>query len=173
MQLRLNLDKPTARFPTLVDMGASGTVYTSLVDDQRIELIAARATLIEKSKRSNESVLPWKVFRGTAGQLKPFVFAPRQSVASAEGWIHVMDRKRCLAMAISQFARSSEDQITTSADGTVATWKSFAMSPVDTRRDAKSLLAWLHFVHYPPQYSAGASPQAMQHPVETKVIGNR
>ncbi len=169
MQLRQNLDKPTGRTPTLVDMGAAGTVYTRLVGEQQIELVATPAVREVRSKNNAATVLPWRIFKGTPGQMRPFVFAAKAGARRADGWIHVMDKQRCLALSVFRFAGRRKGRIAATADGTVTVTSG---SPEDTQGaagDRHSLRAWLHFVFFPPQQSATASPQAMQHPIETSV----
>jgi len=171
LQLNLKLDPPTAGAPTVVDLGASRTVYTTLAKDEQVELRAAPLAL--PGREDGNAPLPWRVFRGRPKQLQPFVFAPKGSTAVAEGWVHVMDRKRCLALAVDQFARRAEDRINVAADGTVTAWKSFPSRQTDRASDSKPFRAWLHFVEYPPQYGAMTSPQSMMHPIELRVVETR
>jgi hypothetical protein len=159
-QLDLNLRKPTAAGPTLVDFGASSVVYTSLRPGQEAELNAG--------PRPADGH-PWKVLRGEPDKLTPFALGAKQAVAPrVEGWAHVMDRKNCLALAVDAFGRDALDRIGVAADGKVAVWREYA--PARTVRP-KRLHVWLHFVFFPPQYSAGASPQQMQAPLEVRVKG--
>ena len=78
----------------------------------------------------------------------------------------LMDRKNWLALALDGFGRGALDRISATADGKVMVWREY--SPA---RDAhrKRLHVWLHFVFFPPQYSAGASPQQMQSPLEVRL----
>lgn len=162
MQLNLNLDKPSPD-PTLVDFGASSMVYVSLYPGQEAELVAGSMT-----KTGNTTPQPdWQILRGEKGRLSPFA-ANSKSIAegSIEGWCHIMDRKKCLALAVHSFARDTVDRIGTGADGRVTVWREF--SPGQSAKQ-KQLRLWLHFVHFPPQASAGASPQQMQWPLDVKV----
>jgi hypothetical protein len=77
-----------------------------------------------------------------------------------------MDRKNCLALAVDAFGRDALDRIGVAADGKVTVWREYA--PGKTVRP-KRLHVWLHFVFFPPQYSAGASPQQMQAPLDVRV----
>jgi len=159
--LRLKLDRPTRDAPRSTTVGASRTVYTTLAGDEQVEL---RAGL------SGDASLPWKVFRGRPDRLQPFVFAPTRSTAAAEGWAHVMDRKRCLALAVDQFAREGEERLNVTADGTVTAWRSFPARQADRAAGGRSFRAWLHFVEYPPQWGGQSSPQSMQHPIELRLV---
>src|SRR5262249_39438213 len=76
IQLHLKLDQPTADAPTIVDIGASRTVYTTLAKDEQVELRAGPLALPGREDVSGDARLPWKVFRGRPKQLQPFVFAP-------------------------------------------------------------------------------------------------
>jgi hypothetical protein len=167
IQVRLKLKQPTASAPTIVDLGASRTVYTTLERDEQVELRAAPFGVGKEP--SDYSSYPWKVFRGLPDRLEPFVFAPLRSATEAEGWVQVMDRKRCLALAVGEFGKG-EGCIHVSAAGTVSAWKTIATRPSGCATDARSFRAWLHFVEYPPQYGALSSPQSMMHPIELRVV---
>jgi hypothetical protein len=159
LQLHLNLNKPAAATPTLVDLGAASTVYTSLHQGQEAELTAGPL--------SADARHAWKVLRGEHGRLVPFALGPKPSTnPRVEGWAHIMDEKRCLAVAIDAFARDTSDRISATADGTVTVWREF-----DSAKNAvrKRLRLWLHFVFFPPQLSAGASPQQMQAPLQVRM----
>ena len=79
-----------------------------------------------------------------------------------------MDRKNCLAMAVESFARNARDRIIVTADGGMTLWREYDTA---TKAERKRLRCWLHFVFFPPQYSAGASPQQMQSPLAVRVTG--
>src|SRR5262249_47926036 len=149
--------------PTLVDFGAASMVYTSLGRGQEAELSAGPLAAATKRNAGH----PWKILRGDHGHLTPFALGSKQSAAPrVEGWVHVMDRKRCLALAFAAFARDAHDQIGVTADGQVTVSRVYAPAK---DRSRKRLRAWLHFVFFPPQGSAGASPQQMQTPLEVRV----
>lgn len=162
MTLHMNLDPPTRKLPTMVDMGAASTVYTSLVGDDKIEMRASPTALS-----------PWQIVRGPADNMQPFAAASQKSKIPAEGWVHVMDSKRCLALAIERFAQNAPETISATADGTISTWKDFSRAAPDAKRPEKTFRTWLHFVHFPPQQSAGASPQVMQHPIQVRVVKSK
>lgn len=148
-QLHLNLDPPTAKEPTLVDFGASRTVYGSLRPEWQMEL-RARPSL----------EIPWQVWRGKAGELRLMEAAPLKSAAFAEGWAHVMDRRRCLALAVSEFSKQGDEQLTIDADGMLSAWRTFAAEG----GQEKTMRSWFHFVTFPHQLGAATSPQSMQNP---------
>src|SRR6185436_2959238 len=162
LQLDLNVEKTNAA-ATLVDFGATSVVYTSLPTGQEAELLAsARAT----TKDADDAL--WEVLRGDKGRLAPFALGPKRlNAGRVEGWSHIMDRKICLALALDAFARDTRDRIRAAADGRVTVWREY-----DTTAKArqKRLRMWLHFVHFPPQASAGASPQQMQSPLEIRQL---
>jgi hypothetical protein len=158
LQLHLRLAKAEAAAPTLVDFGATSTVYTWLRQGQEAELSAGPT-----------DTPPWKVLRGDAGRLMPLAKGMKQSVPPrAEGWAHIMDRKNCLALAVDAFGRNSRDRISATGEGTVTVWREY---PRSRNGGSKRLRCWLHFVFFPPQYSATASPQQMQTPLEVRQIG--
>ena len=158
LQLRLNLNPPTGATRTLVELGAARTVYRSLLGNQQVEL---RADQRQSS--------PWQVLRGDGRQLQPFVVSPPRS-AAAEGWAHIMDRKRCLAVAFDRFGQQGEERLNVRADGTLTAVKKFIGAAPDGTAPPKAWRAWLHFVHFPPQQSAGTDPYMMQHPLVVREL---
>ena len=154
LKLSLNLDPPGGRQRTLAELGASRTVYRALAGDTQVELRA--------DMRNTNS--PWQVLRGKGGQLQPFVVASSRSSA-AEGWAHVMDRKRCLAIAFEDFGQLGEERINVQADGTFTASKRFAARNAASEESYKHWRTWLHFVHFPPQQSAATDPTMMQNPL--------
>jgi len=162
LQLDLNLEKGT---PALVDFGAASTVYTSLRSGQEAEL---RAGPLALRKEADGSPL-WEIFRRDQTGVNPFaVGSKRPGSPLPEGWAHVMDRKVCLALAMDAFARDTRDRISATADGRVTVWREYGSS---SKANEKRLRLWLHFVHFPPQATAGASPQQMQAPLEVRQLG--
>ena len=151
--LNVNLDPPV-QVPTLVDFGTTGLVYLSLGPGQESQLQAGAGA--------------WQVLRGRSGRLEPFVAGSKQPGLHAppEGWTHVMDRRRCLAAAVGDFAVGGNDHLSVSADGHVELRRSFSATRTSA---AKRLRFWLHFVPFPPQETAATSPQAMQNPVIARV----
>jgi hypothetical protein len=136
LQLKLNLDQPTRRSRTLVDLGAGRTIYRSLTAGGEVEL------------RADHRTQPlWQILREQHGQLQPFAIAARDA-EFVEGWAHVMDRQRCLAIAFDQFGQQGAERINIQADGTLTASKSFS------GKEPKTWRTWLHFVHFPPRQSA-------------------
>jgi hypothetical protein len=81
-----------------------------------------------------------------------------------------MDRRRCLALAVDRFAEATYDRITSTGSGRVTIWRDILPQGKETRQPRILLRYWLHFVHFPPQWSAGSSPQSMQTPPEIRVL---
>ncbi len=164
LQLDLNLEKASAA-STLVDFGATSVVYTSLRLGQEAELLAGPTAMGSEPAGSPL----WQILRRDQGRDVPFALGPKRSPArQIEGWAHVMDRKICLALAIDAFARDTRDRLNAAADGRVTFWREY--DPAQ-KANPKRLRLWLHFVHFPPQSSAGASPQQMQTPLEVRILG--
>ena len=151
-----HLDAPTREKPTLIDFGAASLVYVSLGPGQRAQLRGGSAA--------------WQVLRGSPDRLEPFVAGPNPADSRPEGWVHVMDRQRCLAMAVDRFAVDTEDSIGVSAAGRLELSRSFRAGKA-VAAAVKRLRFWLHFVPFPPQQTAATSPQAMQNPVVIRVRG--
>lgn len=156
LQLRLNLDPATGAQRTLVELGAARTVYRSLFGNQYVELRA-----------DGQQASPWQVLRGVAGNVQPFMVAAQGSPAAA-GWAHIMDRKRCLAIAFDRFGEQGEERLGVAADGRLSAWKQFPTARSDTKTFTRRWRCWLHFVHFPPAQSASTDPYMMQHPLIVK-----
>lgn len=166
--LNLALDPPRGDAPTLVDFGASSWIYASLNGDQVAELVAGDAP-----GGVAADAAPWQVLRGPAGKLARIAAGRRQDgspVAAAEGWAHIMDRQRCLALAVDEFAATTRDRIVTTADGKLSIWREQERAAAARPPTSHHLRFWLHFVHYPPQYSAGTSPRMMQTPPRIRAV---
>jgi hypothetical protein len=146
--------------PTIVDLGASNTVYGYIKGKERMELSAGHAPGLE-----GESGL-WLIRKGAFDRLEPFAVSPRDGSARAEGWAHVMDRSRCTALAMAGFGRSSRDRIVVDAAGRVRLWRDFAGNGAAPAAGPKSLTCWFHFVGNPVQVGAVTSPQAMLAPLD-------
>lgn len=160
----LALDEPTDEAPTLVDFGAGTYVYVSLAAGQAATLSARPAD--EKRQRG------WDVVRFSRPDYAPQRLAksaapePAGMFQAAEGWLHVMDSRRCLALAVDRFGESSADEIGVMAAGNVNVFRRF---PAAGAGDKKSLRFWMHFVGFPPQHTAATSPRMMMSPPEITV----
>jgi hypothetical protein len=180
-ELNLALDAPKADAPTLVDFGAWTLVYAALASHEIAELRGSPSPAVPASDSRAKPGLEAQgravrcgVFRGTPEKLLPVATnyddsptadAPGPVPAVAEGWLHVMDRRRCLALAVDQFAKDANDSLAVSGDGEVRVWRDYSVATAQTPPfTTKSLRTWLHFVHYPPQHSAATSPRMMQTP---------
>ena len=150
----VNLDPPKPRVPTLADLGAGTFVYSRLGAGQTIRLETT-------GKRR------WRVLRGPSQSPRPYVLSHPDQPRRAEGWLHVMDRTRCLALAVGKFGEQGRDSIECTASGRVVVRRAY---PRDKNRKTKRLRTWLHFVGFPPQESAATSPRHMQTPPEVRVV---
>jgi len=146
-ELMLNLEPPENKAPTIADFGGGTTGYVTLSADQHARLTATH----------NE----WSITRGKHSDAVA-IFASKES--AAEGWAHIMDRERCLAMAVTDFGKSSIDSIEFTGAGHVTASRIF-----NAEAKTKVLRTWYHFVFYPPQISAATGPQAMQQPLRVSI----
>lgn len=137
----------------LVDFGAGSWVYAALAEGEEC-LLEAPA-----------SASSWQIFKGPASRLDPFVTGVQGQ--HAEGWAHVMDAQRCLALAVADFAQVSRDQLHIAADGMVRIQRS--LPPSQTAGKPVRMRCWLHFVANPPHISALTSPQSMLAPLQVDV----
>lgn len=150
---------------TLVDFGGGSQVYLNLgtEDSARLEAVPAIPPAAGK----------WQVWRGSREKLEPFVvFDPALAPAATasgvcEGWAHLMDRTKCLAAAVEDFAKTSVDSLETNGAGRFQIQRRFANAD---GLQKKRLRFWLHFVTNPPHLSAATSPQSMQSPLSVRVL---
>ncbi|MGH7140538.1 MAG: hypothetical protein ACREHD_32795 [Pirellulales bacterium] len=164
-EIAQNLDPPTDKEPTLVDFGASSLVYMSLAPGTAGKFYARRAVPQSKSPVGPS----WEILRGANEKLEPFVVAAsRGRSADAEGWAHVMDRRRCLALAIGEFGNQGDDSIETTAEGNLSLTRRFATDEPNSSM-TKRFQFWLHFVGFPLHLTAATSPQAMLSPLVVRI----
>ncbi len=142
--------------PALVDFGAGTSVYTTLKKGQSAVL---RSGPLE-NKGSG-----WQVLVGPAKAPQPFVVMPPDRPSKADGWAHVMDKQRCTAVAVADFAQDRlRSEIAVDADGRLRCEREF-----DPKTPRKTLTFWLHFVSMPVQIGAATSPQSMMSPLHVTV----
>ncbi len=164
LEVDLNLDTSTSAAPNLVDFGAGTWVYSRLRSGQVAVLEAERPGV-----GPPDSAPAWRVSRGTAKTLRPFVVSDPVRPVRAEGWVHLMDRKRCLALAVDGFGRERLESIQATAEGGIRVRRVFGSQKRPATHN-KSLRCWLHFVGFPPQQSAATSPRHMQTPPAVRVL---
>lgn len=165
--LRMDVGKPVAgraKNPTLVDFGATTWVYAQLAVGEEASLMG----FAKKLNPENGVQRRWELTHGAIGSAQPYVSGPdNASNQAAEGWAHIMDAQKCLALAVDQFSVASQDSIHVRGDGTVT----IERRVIDTARSAQQdLRFWLHFVGNPPHVTAATSPQAMLAPLEVRLI---
>jgi hypothetical protein len=112
----------------------------------------------------------WEVLRGKHAKLEPFVAIPLsgEQRMPAEGWAHVMDRTRCLAVALDEFGKKGDDSIEVTAEGKVTLTRRFLAGAAQLDANRR-LRFWLHFVGFPPHETAATSPQSMLAPLVVRV----
>ena len=169
-KLHLALDEPRGDAPTLVDFETGTWTYVALAAGQAAELEAAAGANGRPQPEHG-----WRILRGPADRMTPFALAPAEKdqatvVPRPEGWAHIMDRRRCLALAVDDFAKSADERLTLSASGDVSLWREFSTRPGVPSPGTKRFHFWLHFVFFPPQQSAATSPRMMQTPPEVKTV---
>lgn len=153
-------DLETEAKPTLVDFGASSIVYTTLQNGE-----TAYLSSIAGHRHA------WEVMKAPfTASGSPLAVAPKGTKREqVEGWMHLMDEKRCTAIAVAGFGTQGD------ANGLTATaWGSCVIKRTFSERDAgeRRLRFWMHFVPMPVQVGALTSPQSMMAPlaVEAKVV---
>jgi hypothetical protein len=171
----LDLDLRLEGAPILIDCGARSTVYTTLEPRERIVFEAGRRL----NTRGRE--LDWAIHKGS--RTSPLLLEAAGENGSGrepEGWVHVMDRTRCTAMAVEDFGRPSRSQGTLDrfeieAEGLLRFERRFRPEQPEPRSGAnpplplkKSVRLWIHFVTMPVQVGAKTSPQAMLAPLQVR-----
>jgi hypothetical protein len=161
-ELNLNVEGD----PTLVDFGAGSLVYAALRPGQAAVLRGG--SLLKEAAPDRPR---WETLVGPADRPRPYVVAPPGARGlDAEGWAHVMDRRRATAAAVAGFADTGEEgEIAVGADGRLRVWKQFARGGAAAPPGPKKLTFWLHFVTMPVQVGAATSPQAMLAPLQVTV----
>ena len=152
-----------------MDLGAHNTVYGSIRNQEVMGLEAGDAIGFPPMKGA------WHINKfNNEVRVNPraITFATSHGLNAplAEGWVHVMDKTRCTAVAIERFGRASRDGIgVRAADGGVDLSRSFVVKRkaenLEPPKGPKSLHFWLHFVPMPVQVGAVTSPQAMLAPL--------
>jgi hypothetical protein len=155
VDLRLAVDGD----PTLVDLGAGSMVYGQIKGQERMTLRARASGLAGKD-------VPWEVLKGSPDRFASFAVPPQGQRGQAEGWAHVMDRTRCVALAVAAFGQAALDEIEIGADGRLRLVRRFADRGAVPLRGPKTWTFWFHFVGMPVQVGAATSPQAMLAPLE-------
>lgn len=164
-EIAQNLQAPTEEEPTLVDFGAASLVYLSLAPGTAGKLRTSTAATPPNATASPRR--SWEVLRGKRERLQPFV-AQSADGGDAEGWAHVMDRSRCLALAVDEFDQRGADSIEVTAEGDVALSRRFAVEERGSP-GSKHFRFWLHFVGFPPQVTAATSPPSMLSPLSVRI----
>jgi hypothetical protein len=155
--LAVNLSLLVEGTPTLVDFGAGSLVYTTLKRGE--------SALLRGAPRPGLRNHPWEVLTGDKDGLVPFVVPGEGKAGPAEGWAHLMDRRRCTAVAMGRFGIASRDEIRLDADGRLRLRRLFGKGV----GGVLSLHFWLHFVDTPVQVGALTSPQSMLAPLSVEV----
>ena len=154
--------------PVLVDFGAANTVYSSLRGgDQWMILRAGEAPGVFPLATAWEIV---KQDKPTS--LLSFARSLPASPGKAEGWAHVMDSNRCVAVAVDRFGTAQRDSIRIDGEGRVVLSREFGKDAGKPAGGPKSLRFWFHFVPTPVQVGAVTSPQAMQSPLRVQWAGD-
>jgi hypothetical protein len=171
----LDLDLRLEGEPILIDCGARSTVYTTLEPRERIVFEAGHPLDIQGRE------LHWAIRKGSStSPLLLEACGEKGSGREPEGWVHVMDRTRCTAMAVADFgkpaqAHGTHDRFEIEAKGLLRFERRFRTEKPEARSAKspaldmkKNLRFWIHFVTMPVQLGAKTSPQAMLAPLEVR-----
>jgi hypothetical protein len=150
--LNLRLDGPEA----LLDFKGGDFVYATVTKDQAARLEAGPRIQI---------TVPWKVLHGPADAMEPIFISPQYPPSTvAHGWAHVMDDKRCTALAIGKFGEASADAIDVDGHGRLSWTRTFVPTNAAPPQP-RTFEFWLHFVTMPVHIGARTSPRSMQEPL--------
>ena len=153
-ELRLEL----AGREKLIDFGADDFVYTG-VRTGEMAMLEARPI--------NRKYF-WIVSRGKPGSLTRQVVGTTAS--GVGGWAHVMDRTRCTAVAVANFAKSTRDRFEVDGKGRLLMYREFGKAVSTGQRVQRSFEFWVHFVGMPVHIGARTSPQAMRAPLQVRLL---
>jgi hypothetical protein len=175
--------------PILVDCGAKSTVYMALKEPELMTFEAGVGPLHSSETIPDSAPPGWVIRRGTPGRSEVVATMRRAAGTEPEGWIHVLDKRRCTAVAIAEFGdtsvlhnhgmRPSLDRIEIHGNGRFRFERRFLNEKIGQKiptNPIKSLRLWLHFVTTPVQIGAVTSPQSMLTPLVvewTSPIGPR
>lgn len=163
--LGFELDLLIEGSPTLVDLGAGSTVYGQLKGDEKAELIAGRAV----GENKPESGQGWVVRLGAEERPPILAASTIESPRAAEGWAHIMDSRRCTAVAVANYGRvGARDKIQVSGRGKLGITREYALGTEVPNKGIKTLGFCLHFVPMPVQVGAATSPQAILAPLQVE-----
>jgi hypothetical protein len=161
LDLGLLVDQP----PILLDFGAKSTVYGTLKEH---ELMTFEAGDVELTR----GITPgWVIRQGTAGKSEVLAMMRRGVGNEPEGWVHVIDRRRCTAMAVADFGKAvpgALDRFEVHGNGRFRFERRFLTEKIGQRRPEnpiKTLKFWLHFVTTPVPVGAVTSPESMLAPL--------
>jgi hypothetical protein len=164
LDLGFLVDEP----PILLDCGAKSTVYVTLMERELITFEAGDLPL-------TQGILPgWVIRRGTAEKNEVLAMMRRAVGNEPEGWVHVIDRSRCTAMAVADFGRPALgvlDRFEIHGNGRFRFERRFLSEKIGQgipKNPIKTLRFWLHFVTTPVQIGAVTSPQSMLAPLEVE-----
>jgi hypothetical protein len=156
IDLGLDVDLAIDGSPTLVDLGASGTVYGTIDTNEHLMLHGTQAGWEVDKTLARQPVL--QACSGGKGN--------GPTISRAEGWAHVMDARRCTAVALADFGRQTDDRIDVAANGRVRLVRRFKSAS----RSPRTVRAWFHFVGMPVQVGAVTSPQSMLAPLKVEIL---
>jgi hypothetical protein len=166
LDLGFLLDDP----PILLDCGAKSTVYVTLKERELMTFEAGDLPL-------TRGIMPsWVIRQGSAERSEVLAMMRRKVGDEPEGWVHVIDRRRCTAMAVADFgqpAGSALDRFEFHGNGRFQFERRFLTEKIGQdipKNPIKRLRFWLHFVTTPVQIGAVTSPQAMLAPLVVEWI---
>jgi hypothetical protein len=162
--LGFELDLLLEAVPTVVDLGAGSTVYGQVKPGERMELVAGTS-----GESPTKPAPAWSVLKGDGKSLGVLAAAAPGGPGRAEGWAHVMDARRCTAVAVAGFGvGAARDRLAISGEGRLTIERDFAAEGAKPMKGPKSLAFWLHFVPTPVQVGAATSPQAILAPLRVE-----
>jgi hypothetical protein len=113
----------------------------------------------------------WVIRQGTPEKSEVLAMMGRGIGNEPEGWVHVLDRRRCTAMAVADFGQTALvalDRIEIHGNGRFRFERRFLTEKIGQgipKNPIKRLRFWLHFVTTPVQVGAVTSPQSMLAPL--------
>jgi hypothetical protein len=155
--------------PILFDGGATSTVYGTL---KREEIMIFEAGPLPISAVKAPSA--WVIRQGNVANAREFAAGALGKGNEPEGWVHVIDKRRCTALGLADFGRLGPDVIDrfeVRATGLSRIERRFLTDKTGQRlggKPKKTIRFWAHFVTTPVQIGAVTSPQSMLAPLEVE-----
>jgi hypothetical protein len=161
-EIVLRMPFALATEPRLFDFGVGSWLYGALKPGQA-------AILTQRVAAAPDGATDWNVTLGSGTTAPPYAAgSPADAMTRAEGWAHLMDAQKVIALGVADFLTPGVNSIRLDHDGDCEIrWRPEAGgAPGSGRRHRVE--AYFHFIPFPPQLTAATSPPAMLAPLAAR-----